>query len=179
MSVTAGGSGFYKGHQSNWGVNDNDQVFNKTQQQFPNIGNNSNFVQTNTTWVSTTPVIRPSIMEIMKFESKSVISNTFKGRSHSLNESARKNEQERVLKENHKIFIRVDNASPTPDLSVTKLKKQYEKSLSLKKLISTKYLNRDEKKLKMELMKKALPPLQTIFGKKRNGSVLLGSEASI
>ena len=105
----------------------------------------------------------------------------------------RKKEEQRVLKENHKILLRVGNTQPTAELSRTQLKKRFENHQNLKKLISTKYLHRDERKIRVALLKSKgikdnLPPLHTVFGvgASRNRSGLttnaggfLGSETSI
>ena len=111
-----------------WDAATKDPVFHKTQQQFPNI-NNSAFQRTQNSFFTgtTTPIQRPSILQALKSDSATAtnysVSNTFKNRSHSLNMPYRQKEEQRVLRENHKLLLKVGSIEPTADLSRTNLKK--------------------------------------------------------
>ena len=93
--------------------------------------------------------------------------NTFENRSHSLNMPARNLEDQRVLRENYKLMMRICNAQPQKDLQRRKLSQEFQNAVKMKKLIATKYLRRDEMQVYKALIKNAevrsnLPQLSPI-----------------
>lgn len=56
----------------------------------------------------------------------------------------RKLEEQRILRENHKILLKVGGMHPTPGCDAKNLKKQFEQVKNVRNLIAAKYLHRDE-----------------------------------
>lgn len=137
MSSTQQASGFQAARHGFTPINQGEM--NKTLGQFPALTSNS-FLESST---------GPS--RLLGQTARSI----FHDRSHSLNMPVRKREEQRVLRENGKILLRVTEAGPSPGLQMAQMKAHFDQHSYLKKQIATKYLQRNEIEMKLALLNDA------------------------